>query len=204
MRMAEACRLCGAYEPQLQKRGDWRANGQLEDERHFTGSDPCFAARAELLSAAAVPGCSGTGGSGGVPDRSPTVALGTRHTPAWSRIFSGLPGDALPGAPKQDSHRVAGTGDSGCGPSPSLSASYRERSCGHFDRRETMKTWLSVLAGLVVAVLVALGWRYFGGSTVPAGQPALMKLTAGNFDELRAAFDAARGKVRIVLLLSPT
>jgi len=67
-----------------------------------------------------------------------------------------------------------------------------------------MKTWLSVLAGLVVAVLVALGWRYFGGSTVPAGQPALMKLTAGNFDELRAAFDAARGKVRIVLLLSPT
>lgn len=67
-----------------------------------------------------------------------------------------------------------------------------------------MKRSLSVLAALVLAGLLVLGWRYFGGSNVPAGQPPLTRLTAGNFPELRTAFDAAAGKVRIVLLLSPT
>jgi predicted negative regulator of RcsB-dependent stress response len=67
-----------------------------------------------------------------------------------------------------------------------------------------MKKGFSVLAAFVLAVLLVLGWRYFGGSTVPAGQPELVRLAAGNFDELRTAFDAATGKVRIVLLLSPT
>ncbi len=39
---------------------------------------------------------------------------------------------------------------------------------------------------------------------VPAGQPSLASLTPENFDQLRAAFNAASGDVRVVLLLSPT
>jgi hypothetical protein len=65
-----------------------------------------------------------------------------------------------------------------------------------------MKKGLS--AALVLTGLLALGWHYYGGATVPAGQPALASLTTGNFDELRTVFNAASGHVRIVLLLSPT
>ena len=39
---------------------------------------------------------------------------------------------------------------------------------------------------------------------VPAGQPPLSSLKSENFDQLRVAFNAASGDVRVVLLLSPT
>jgi hypothetical protein len=39
---------------------------------------------------------------------------------------------------------------------------------------------------------------------VPAGQASLLSLTSENLDQLRAAFNAASGDVRVVLLLSPT
>ena len=56
----------------------------------------------------------------------------------------------------------------------------------------------------VIAAAALAGWHYYGGTTVPAGQPALMSLTARNFDELRTSFNVASGDVRIILLLSPT
>lgn len=53
--------------------------------------------------------------------------------------------------------------------------------------------------------IVAGGLYYFyAGSTVPPGQPPLMRLNAGNFGELRSAFNAAQDSVRVVALLSPT
>jgi hypothetical protein len=67
-----------------------------------------------------------------------------------------------------------------------------------------MRVRLSIVAALVIAGLLALGWRFYGGGKAPAGQPPLVSLTSSNFDELRAAFNAASGQVRIVLLLSPT
>ena len=67
-----------------------------------------------------------------------------------------------------------------------------------------MKKRVSIVGGLVLIGLLALGWHFYGGATVPAGQPALVSLTTGNFSELRTAFNAASRKVRIVLLLSPT
>jgi hypothetical protein len=39
---------------------------------------------------------------------------------------------------------------------------------------------------------------------VPSGQPSLFYLTSESFGQLRAAFNAASGDVRVVLLLSPT
>jgi hypothetical protein len=67
-----------------------------------------------------------------------------------------------------------------------------------------VKKGLSVFAVLIFAGLLALAWHYYAGTTVPAGQPPLASLSAGNLDELRTAFNAASGDVRIVLLLSPT
>lgn len=67
-----------------------------------------------------------------------------------------------------------------------------------------MKKLLSVLAVLMLVGLLALGWRFYGGARVPAGQHPLVFLTSSNFDQLRTAFNASSGDVRIVLLLSPT
>jgi hypothetical protein len=67
-----------------------------------------------------------------------------------------------------------------------------------------MKKLLSILAVLVLLGLLALGRHFYRGETVPAGQPPLVSLTSTNFDQLRAAFNAASGEVSIVLLLSPT
>jgi hypothetical protein len=61
---------------------------------------------------------------------------------------------------------------------------------------------------LIIVCLLAMvagGVYYFyAGSTVPPGQPPLMRLSAGNFDELRNAFNAAQDSVRVIALLSPT
>jgi len=67
-----------------------------------------------------------------------------------------------------------------------------------------VKNRLSIVAAVVVVGLLALGSHFYSGSTVPAGQPPLVSLTSSNFEQLRAAFNAASGEVRIVLLLSPT
>jgi hypothetical protein len=67
-----------------------------------------------------------------------------------------------------------------------------------------MKKRLSVLGVLVIAGLLALGWRLHGGARVPAGQHPLVFLTSSNFDQLRTTFNASSGDVRVVLLLSPT
>ncbi|HEY2168911.1 MAG TPA: hypothetical protein VGJ30_04755 [Candidatus Angelobacter sp.] len=67
-----------------------------------------------------------------------------------------------------------------------------------------MKKGLSILAGLVLVGLLAFGWHFYGEATVPAGQPALVSLTARNLSDLRSAFNTESGEVRIVLLLSPT
>jgi hypothetical protein len=67
-----------------------------------------------------------------------------------------------------------------------------------------MKKRLGIVAALACAVLLALAWHYYHGSNVPTGQPPLVAITSTNFEQLRAAFNAATGEVRVVLLLSPT
>jgi hypothetical protein len=67
-----------------------------------------------------------------------------------------------------------------------------------------MKKPLGILALLALVGVLVLGWHFYGGARVPAGQPPLVWLTPSNFDQLPTAFNAASGEVRIVLLLSPT
>jgi hypothetical protein len=56
----------------------------------------------------------------------------------------------------------------------------------------------------LVAILVAVAFYLYVGSSVPAGQPALSRLTTSNFAGLRTAFNEAKDTVRVVALLSPT
>lgn len=67
-----------------------------------------------------------------------------------------------------------------------------------------MKKRLSLPLLVVIAGLLAVSWHFYSRGRVPAGQQPLTLLTLSNFDELRTAFNAASGEVRIVLLLSPT
>ena len=59
--------------------------------------------------------------------------------------------------------------------------------------------------GAVVAVLLLGAVLYlYPGSQTPAGQAPLQSLTAQNVGEVKGAFNAANGEVRVLLLLSPT
>jgi hypothetical protein len=62
----------------------------------------------------------------------------------------------------------------------------------------------SIGVAVVVMVLVAAAYRYFGTHNVPAGQPALVTLDAASLDVMRADFNRFAGETRIVILLSPT
>jgi len=59
---------------------------------------------------------------------------------------------------------------------------------------------LSALAAVLLAALV----YFYGGSQAPSGQPPLDNLTALNVTDVKTQFNAAKGAVRVVLLLSPT
>ena len=67
-----------------------------------------------------------------------------------------------------------------------------------------MKKGLIILGVVVIAGFLAFGWRFYRGARVPSGQHPLVFLTSSNFDQLRTAFNASSGDVRVVLLLSPT
>jgi hypothetical protein len=65
----------------------------------------------------------------------------------------------------------------------------------------TRKRILVIIAALVL--FGALSYFYAGHQT-PPGQPSLAKLNAQNFTDIENAFNAAKGEVRVLLLLSPT
>ncbi len=66
-----------------------------------------------------------------------------------------------------------------------------------------MKGKYIIGAVLVLLVVAAVLYLYSGGQT-PAGQPPLQNLTAQSAGEIKNQFNAAKGDVRILLLLSPT
>ncbi len=87
-----------------------------------------------------------------------------------------------------------------------FSSIYCERSGGPADEVISVKRKY-VIVGVIgtVAVLLFAALLYlYAGSQVPSGQAPLRKLTAENVDDLKAEFNAAKDKVRVLLLLSPT
>jgi len=61
-----------------------------------------------------------------------------------------------------------------------------------------------VVGAVIAALLVAAALYLYGGGQTPAGQPPLQSVTAQSIDEIKNAFNAAKGEVRVLLLLSPT
>lgn len=58
----------------------------------------------------------------------------------------------------------------------------------------------------VVGLLTALGASYYfyGGHSVPKGQPPLVSVSAGDLTPLKTAFNASASSIRVVVILSPT
>lgn len=59
---------------------------------------------------------------------------------------------------------------------------------------------MAVLAAVLAAVLGSVSC----GHQAPAGQASLRDLTPQNVAEIKNAFNASKGEVRLLLLLSPT
>ena len=61
-----------------------------------------------------------------------------------------------------------------------------------------------VVVAVLAAFVVAAGIYLYGGSETPSGQSPLRNVTAQNVAEIKNEFNAAKGEVRLLLLLSPT
>ena len=60
------------------------------------------------------------------------------------------------------------------------------------------------IVGAVLAALLIAGFYLYGGSQTPSGQAPLQNVTVQNVAEIKNDFNAAKGDVRVLLLLSPT
>ena len=54
------------------------------------------------------------------------------------------------------------------------------------------------------ALLLGAGLYFYGGHTVPPTQPPLVALAPQNLPTIDAAFNEAKGDVRLLVLLSPS
>jgi hypothetical protein len=61
-----------------------------------------------------------------------------------------------------------------------------------------------ILAAISTIALAGALFYFYGGGQTPAGQPPLQKLSPQNVAEVKSAFNATKGDVRVLLLLSPT
>ncbi len=61
-----------------------------------------------------------------------------------------------------------------------------------------------IVGAVVAALLIAAALYLYGGSQTPSGQAPLQNVTAQNVAEIKNDFNAAKGDVRVLLLLSPT
>lgn len=66
-----------------------------------------------------------------------------------------------------------------------------------------MRTKSITLAGIAMFALLAF-FYFYGGSTVPNGQQALLRLNSANVASLKDAFNGSPNSVRVLALVSPT
>jgi len=57
---------------------------------------------------------------------------------------------------------------------------------------------------LIAAVVLGAGWYLYGGSSVPQGQPALLRLSSNNISSLKDAFNSSASSIRVLVTFSPT
>jgi hypothetical protein len=62
-----------------------------------------------------------------------------------------------------------------------------------------------MIIGSTVAVIAFLASYYlYWGTTVPTGQPPLVRLNSPNVSSLKDAFNGSANSVRLLVMLSPT
>jgi hypothetical protein len=66
-----------------------------------------------------------------------------------------------------------------------------------------MKRKRMLLSVLLLAVLGS-AYYFYGGHSVPKGQPPLVSFSPGDLAPLKTAFNASASSIRIVVMLSPT
>ena len=67
-----------------------------------------------------------------------------------------------------------------------------------------MKRKGMIAASLAVTIVVLLFFYFFWGSSVPDGQPPLVRLNSSNVASIKEAFNASANGVRVIVMLSPT
>ena len=60
------------------------------------------------------------------------------------------------------------------------------------------------LVTVVSAIVLAVVYYLYLGSTVPTGQPPLVRLNNSNIDSLKESFNDSADSVRVIVMLSPT
>jgi hypothetical protein len=61
------------------------------------------------------------------------------------------------------------------------------------------------IVGILIGISLLAGGAYvYGGSRVPAGQPALQRLNSRNVASIAKEFDAAKDDIRVLMFFSPT
>jgi hypothetical protein len=66
------------------------------------------------------------------------------------------------------------------------------------------KTVFYGLVTLFAAIVLFVVYYLYVGSSVPAGQQPLLRLTASNLESLKQSFNEAKDSVRVIVMLSPT
>jgi len=71
-------------------------------------------------------------------------------------------------------------------------------------RRSLLKGALAALLAAVALCAGAFAWLRLAPRRTPAGQPPLAILDSGSLASFRDAFNAGEGRVRLLVMLSPT
>lgn len=73
-----------------------------------------------------------------------------------------------------------------------------------FTAVDEMKRALKIFLAIALIVIGLLAVYLYGGSTVPNGQPPLVRLTDSNLSSLKDSFNGSSNSVRVIVMLSPT
>jgi hypothetical protein len=61
-----------------------------------------------------------------------------------------------------------------------------------------------ILLGVVFLAVLGAAYYFYGGHSVPQGQPPLVSFSSGDLAPLKTAFNASASSIRVVVMLSPT
>jgi hypothetical protein len=61
-----------------------------------------------------------------------------------------------------------------------------------------------ILVGVVLLLVFGAVYYFYGGHSVPKGQPPLVSFSSGDLTPLKTAFNASAPSTRVLVMLSPT